>query len=228
MEGIQVLLRAKLLEGLTGGQVEPLLAVARRAEYPRGAHVWMEGDKADSLFILTTGQVRVYRLAPSGEEVVVQVYVEGDHFGEFGLFAEEVRMTNAQAMVPSVCLSFAREPVLLFLERTPLVMRRMLRALSLASRTQLDTFTDVAFHEIRARVARKLLELAQQHGEPTGDGIKITIKLSQGTLAGMIAASRTNVNRVLATFIAGGAVRHREGYFTIRRPDDLRRYGKQA
>ncbi len=228
MEGIQALLRAKLFEGLAGGQVEPLLGVARRADYTRGAHVWMEGDEADSLFILTTGQVRVYRVAPSGEEIVVQVYVEGDHFGEFGLFAEELRMTNAQAMVQSVCLSLAREPLLLFLERTPHVMRRMLRSLSLASRTQLDTFTDVAFHEIRARAARKLLELAQQHGELTDDGIKIRIKLSQGTLAGMIAASRPNVNRALATFVAVGAVLHREGYFTIRRPDHLRRYGQQG
>ena len=48
------------------------------------------------------------------------------------------------------------------------------------------------------------------------------MRLTQRTLAGMVAASRENVNRALARFEARGAIRQDRGRITIVRPRDLR------
>jgi len=222
MEPGEALSRSALFAELPSNVLERARAAFKRIEYTRGAHIWLEGDDAHSLYILVSGQVRVYRVSAEGEEVIAGVFVEGDHFGEFGLFADALRITSAQATQPTICLTIAREPLLELLERSPLLMRRVLGSLSRTSREQLEGFTAVALRDIRGRIAQKLLELAERHAEPAGEGIRITMRLSQTDLARMIAASRANVNRALATLDADGLVRHERGYFTILRPDALR------
>lgn len=214
--------RSTLFAELPGAALDHASRAFKVLEYTRGAHVWREGDDADWLYVLVSGRVRVYRLSEDGEEVVATIYVAGDHFGEFGVFAEGPRITSAQVTEPTVCLAIGREALLELLERTPLLMRRMLRSLSRTSREQLEDFAAIALRDIRGRVATKLLELAQRHGEPSAAGIRITMRLSQTDLARMIGASRANVNRALVALAAGGIVRHRRGSFTILRPDALR------
>ena len=65
-------------------------------------------------------------------------------------------------------------------------------------------------------MVRTLLVLAREHGEKAGEGIRIRLKLSQATLAAMVAASRENVNRALAFFVSHGSVGQREGFFFVR------------
>jgi CRP/FNR family cyclic AMP-dependent transcriptional regulator len=220
---VAALSRSHLFADLTSVELGSTGASLRRVEYTRGAHIWLEGDSADRLYVLISGQVRLYRIGADGEEVTVEVYTEGDHFGEFGLFADGARVTQAQAMMATVCIELGKEPLLELLERSPEAMRRMLRSLSMASRSLLEDFTDLAFRDIAARVARKLLDLAELHGESTPEGIRISAKMSQADLASTIAASRPNVNRALAVLIAEGALEHHGGHFTIRDPERLRR-----
>lgn len=220
---VTALSRSKLFADLTSAELGSTGASLRQVEYTRGAHIWLEGDAADRLYVVVSGQVRLYRLGADGEEITVEVYMGGEHFGEFGLFADGARMTHAQAMMATVCIELGKEPLLQLLERSPRSMRRMLRSLSMASRGLLEDFTDLAFRDIAARVARKLLDLAELHGESTPDGIRISVKMSQGDLASTIAASRSNVNRALAVLIADGVVAHQRGHFTILHPERLRR-----
>lgn len=222
MDLSEALSRSPLFAELPNEVLEYAGAALKRMEYTSGAHIWLEGDVAHSVYVLVSGQVRVYRLGAEGDEVVAGVFAPGDHFGEFGLFADGPRITSAQATQPTVCLAVAREPLLELLERSPLLMRRMLRSLSRTSRDQLEDFAAVALRDIGGRIARKLLELAERHAEPTGEGVRITMRLTQTDLARMIAASRANVNRALAALNADGVVRHEHGYFTILRPDALR------
>jgi len=219
---VAALSRSQLFADLTSTELGSAGVSLRRVEYTRGAHIWLEGDAADRLYVVISGQVRLYRVGTEGEEVTVEVYTEGEHFGEFGLFADGVRMTQAQAMMATVCIELGKEPLLQLLERSPQSMRRMLRSLSMASRSLLEDFTDLAFRDIAARVARKLLDLAELHGESTPEGIRISVKMSQADLASTIAASRSNVNRALAVLIAEGVLEHLGGHFTIRDPERLR------
>ena len=74
---------------------------------------------------------------------------------------------------------------------------------------------DVAFLDISGRVASKLAELADTKGRQTSDGIVIDLSFSQSVLAGMVGASRENVNRALSRLMALGAVSIDQGHITI-------------
>jgi CRP/FNR family transcriptional regulator len=72
-------------------------------------------------------------------------------------------------------------------------------------------------------VARKLLDLAAEHGQKTNEGVRIEMRLTQRTLAGMVAASRENVNRALSRLVGRGDIIQEAGYITIVRPAELRK-----
>jgi CRP-like cAMP-binding protein len=72
-------------------------------------------------------------------------------------------------------------------------------------------------------VAQRLLDLAGARGERVGEGVVIRIPLSQRTLAGMVGASRENVNRALHRFVELGYISHARGTITVLKPDLLSR-----
>jgi CRP-like cAMP-binding protein len=105
---------------------------------------------------------------------------------------------------------------------------RIVASLSAFIRRKDAAIAEVAFLDITARVARKLLELADSKGRSTDAGTVIDVHLSQRTLAGMVGASRENVNRALHRFTTLGYIRQERGLITVLRPDELRKRGSSA
>jgi CRP/FNR family transcriptional regulator/CRP/FNR family cyclic AMP-dependent transcriptional regulator len=85
---------------------------------------------------------------------------------------------------------------------------------------------EVAFLDIPGRVAQRLLDLATSRGERVAEGVVIRIPLSQRMLAGMVGASRENVNRALHRFVELGYISQTRGTITVLKPDQLRRRGQ--
>jgi len=217
-----LLLDTHLFQDLSPIEVEELGPRLSRSELRRGDVVFSESEPSDHLYLVAQGQTECSRYGHSGDEVVTGVYSAGQLFGEQGLFYPgDARLTTAMATEPSVVLGLHRDDLLRFLEAHPPAMRRMLEMLSISVRQQTAMFSAVAFQDIRGRVATQVLQLAATHGEPGPRGTRIRLKLTQGTLAGMVAATRENVNRALASYIADGDIVQESGYFTIVRPERL-------
>lgn len=84
---------------------------------------------------------------------------------------------------------------------------------------------DIAFLDVPGRVALKLVELADSRGRPAPGGILIDLPLKQRTLAGMVGASRENVNRALRLFASLGYIRQEAGTITVLNREPLHRRG---
>ncbi len=216
MDTAELLLGTPIFRDLTPRDVAELLPVLRERVLVRGETVWGEGSAAEELYIVAEGQLKSYRVSRDGAEVIVGIASGGEILGQIGLFHPSgVRQVCMAAMEPSRCLTLAKEPLLAFMTRYPAVMRRMLESVTEIAVRAAHSWTEVAFDDIRRRVARTLLALAKEQGEPTALGLRIRLKLSQTTLAAMVAASRENVNRALGSLMASGAVSQREGFFLV-------------
>jgi CRP-like cAMP-binding protein len=218
------LLKTAIFRDVPREAIEELVPHLCRLSFARGEVVWREGDLATALYVIQEGQLKSFRVSRDGSEVILEVESSGDVTGEVGLFHPGgVRLVNVSAMEPTVCVTIARDPLLAFMTRHPPVMRRMLESLSeLAGRAGYSV-TDLAFNDIRKRVALTLLDLARVHGEPHASAVRIRLKLSHATLASMVAASRENVNRALASFQVRGHVSHQGGYFFVHDREALER-----
>jgi CRP/FNR family cyclic AMP-dependent transcriptional regulator len=224
MDSVALLSRTVLFQGIPQEALEPLAPAISERSYRAGSYIFHEGDPATVLYIIVRGQVKISRLGSGGTEAVFTVLVPGDSFGELTLFEDQpVRTMDAEAMVPTRCLTLERQSLMEFLDHNPQAVRHLIKVLVGHIRRMDATFSEAAFLDVPGRVARKLLDLAAAHGHKTPDGIRIEMRLTQKTLAGMVAASRENVNRALSRLAARGDIVQRAGYITVVRPAELRK-----
>jgi CRP-like cAMP-binding protein len=66
---------------------------------------------------------------------------------------------------------------------------------------------DRAFLDVPARLAKQLLWLAQNHGEPTAGGAQIAVRLSQQELGDLIGATRESVNKHISEWTRSGVLK---------------------
>jgi CRP-like cAMP-binding protein len=77
--------------------------------------------------------------------------------------------------------------------------------------------------DLQARLAKKLLELTETHGQAEADGIALQVSLTQDELAAMVGATRPRVNRLLGSFEDRGLLSRRGRRLVILNPDALHR-----
>jgi CRP/FNR family transcriptional regulator, cyclic AMP receptor protein len=218
------LLRVPIFNGLARTDVETLLPAARPRHFAKQTGIFREGDAGDALYVITSGEVKISRTLTTGDEIVFALLHDGDAFGELAVIDEDaVRSADATAVSDTWCLILHRRPVVEFLMTHPKAMWRVVLTLSTIIKRKDEGFVDLAVRDIPGRVARKLIELtAARHAHGT-DAVEITI--SQATLAGLVGASRENVNRALSRFVDLGYIKVERGRIVVLHPDDLRRRG---
>ena len=214
-ETLALLSRTRLFSGLGPADLELLLPAVRSRTYNAQSYIFREGDSADQLHLISSGEVKIGHVTESGGEVAFAILRAGDVFGEIGVLEENgTRSADAQALARTECLVLDRRAVVEFLKSHPAAMWQIVTTLSAYVRAKDEAFAELAFHDIPSRVARKLLDLAAAQGN--------TVKLSQRDLAGLVGGSRENVNRALSRFATLGYIKLERGRFTLLRPDLLR------
>ena len=225
-EALALLSRTPLFAGVSPADLEPLLADLRLRRYATDSYIFREGDPGDHLHLVAVGEVKISRTTEAGGEAIFAVLGAGEGFGELAVLQENaVRSADAQALADTECFVLHRQALVAFLQAHPAVMWRVITVLSERIRRKDEAFSDLAFNDIPGRVARKLLELAAARGDLAGKGTQVSVPLSQRTLAGLVGASRENVNRALSRFASLGLIKVERGHITLLRPDELRRRG---
>ena len=94
------------------------------------------------------------------------------------------------------------------LRTRPVFVRRLLELMARRLRRADQAAQDLVFFDASTRLARRLLQLAEEHGEadPDGPEVRIRIRLTQDEVGQMIGVNRSSVNRVLRSFAAQGLV----------------------
>jgi CRP/FNR family cyclic AMP-dependent transcriptional regulator len=88
---------------------EGLEALARRAQvvtYPRGAIVYVEGDRATDVFVVEQGAFDVVRRSTRGEHVLATLPA-GEFFGEMSFVDMQTRAATVRAREDSVVLRWS-------------------------------------------------------------------------------------------------------------------------
>ena len=223
MDPVRILADTALFRGFPAEQLEPLAPALKRQTFARDSYIFHEGDPGNRMYVIVSGEVKISRTHRRGDEAVMVVLMPGDIFGELALFQEGAsRTADAQALEPTECITLDWNALRSFMEQHSALMLHFIKILSAYVRRQDETFAEVSFLDIPGRVARTLLELAANHGERTAEGTRIRMRISQRTLAGMVAASRENVNRALARFAAHGDIKIEGGVITVLKPEALR------
>ena len=215
--------RSYLFEDLTRAELEPLAAEVTTRRLVRGEYVFHQGDPADEIYVVQSGEVKDSVVDADGYEVIYFVHGLGMTFGEPGYFAvERTRIVEVIAVQPCTLIRLGRRVLGPFMQRHGSVKDRALEGLASNTRWQSTMIASQANHPLTDRILLRLLELTDS-GPARTSGEAVTPKISQSTLAAMIGVSRENVNRALATLMASGLVRQEAGRYILVDEERLRR-----
>jgi CRP/FNR family transcriptional regulator, cyclic AMP receptor protein len=167
--------------------------------------------------------VKIVLPSDEGEEALVGVLDAGECFGELSMLDGAPRSATVIAALPTETLMIQQEDFLQAVATHPRLAMDLLRILAGRLRATDEVIADVAFLDVPGRLAKRLLELAQDHGTTGPDGIAIGLRLTQSELAAMVGATRATVNKHLRAFRARGVLDMQRGRIVIRRPEELRR-----
>ncbi|MFC4559085.1 cyclic nucleotide-binding domain-containing protein [Virgibacillus kekensis] len=91
-----------LLERLNKQEYDLLLANSHQRKVQKGVPLFEEGDRADKLFFILKGEVRVYKKLGENKDLTIFMRGLNDGFGEIGIFSGS-RYSNT-AETQSSCL----------------------------------------------------------------------------------------------------------------------------
>jgi CRP/FNR family cyclic AMP-dependent transcriptional regulator len=174
--------------------------------WPTGASLFLEGEKSASVLVVVTGRVKVFSLTEHGEEVVLAVRGPGALLGELSAVDGAPRSASVAALEPVTALVVPVSAFLDFLGSHGHAATVLLRMIAARQRDSDRKRFEFASFDIPARVAGRLVELAERFGQPDGTGVRIDVALSQDELAGWVGASREAVAKALRVLRDRGLV----------------------
>jgi ATP-binding cassette subfamily B protein len=105
--------------------------------YEADQTVFAQGEFGDRFYLIARGQVEVIAPGADGEDHVLDILGDGDHFGELALLQDRPRTATIRTVAPSVLLTMGRDELLKLVASTP-EMSRMLEQRMIRSELNLD------------------------------------------------------------------------------------------
>jgi CRP/FNR family transcriptional regulator, cyclic AMP receptor protein len=212
-----------LFHGLPPAVIEDLAARARRRRFAAGEVIFHEGDPGRSLCVLDSGRIKITAASEQGQEALLAVVGPGEFFGELALFDDSPRSADAVAIESTQTLNLTREDFLKVLDQYPAVARHLLAVLARTIRRLTAELSDIVFLDVDSRIAKRLLDLAESHGQDTAEGRLIALALSQAEIGQMVGATRESVNQCLRRFQSAGLIKVARQKIVVLKPDALQR-----
>ncbi len=199
-------------EILSKALLEEIAKVATVRPYPRNAIIVTEGDETDSLYVMLSGKARVYVSDEKGREAALNQIGAGEYFGEVTLDGGP-RSASEMALEECRCAVIRRAELTAFIERNPGFALHLVQKLAHRVRELTESVRSLALMDVYGRVARLLLELAEEK-----DGrLVVAEPLTHKEIASRVGASREMISRIFSDLADGGYLRKEDGQLVIAR-----------
>ncbi|MBK6326174.1 MAG: Crp/Fnr family transcriptional regulator [Chloroflexi bacterium] len=212
-----------LFRNLTQAELAHITQDMIERHYLPGEIIFHEGDAGQLFYLVKSGQVRIFVNGLDGSETsVILMGSPGQMFGELAVIDGLPRSATAVAMHHTTLYTLTREAFSAHIRAIPQFSLNFLQELSTRLRYNTRQMDSLASLGVPQRLARKLLELAQNYGQARADGVTIHITLTQTDLASLIGATRESTNKSLRDFRQQQWIRVSQGVITLLDPEALR------
>ena len=160
--------------------------------------IFSQGDAADAVFYVQTGQVKLTVLSEQGKEAIIAMLEPGSFFGEGCLAGQLIHMATATALEKSVLVRIDKQAMIRVLHDEPSFSELFLAYLLSRNIRIQEDLVDQLFNSSEKRLVRTLLLVA--HFWKEGKSEAIIPKVSQEILAEMVSTTRSRVSFFMNKF----------------------------
>jgi len=168
------------------------------SEYRKSDVVFAQGDRADAIFYIQKGKVKLTVVSNAGKEAVIAILGPTDFLGEGCLAGRPVCLSTATSMGDSSIVRLEKPATIRVLHEEPAFSEMFVSYLLSRNMRIEEDLVDQLFNSSEKRLARVLLLLANfgKEGKPE----PVITKISQETLAEMIGTTRSRVSFFMNKF----------------------------
>jgi CRP/FNR family transcriptional regulator, cyclic AMP receptor protein len=198
--------------------IEQLGSYMKTRRVARGTTIFSKGDPGSGLMGVLSGTVKISVASADGKDIVLNIFHEGDVFGEIALLDGRPRTADATAMSDCELIVIERRDFVRFLTSNPEVTLKFIEILCSRLRRTSEQVQDVTFLNLPTRLAKALLQLTAAE-EGSAPRSKVTI--TQREISQIIGRSRESTNKQLRAWAKRGWIRLERGSVSVVSPENL-------
>lgn len=190
--------------------------------YPEGSQLFMEGESARTVFIITEGKVKLTTSSTEGRTLILGLSGPGEALGLSAIILDQPYDISAETIAPSKIEHLKKQDFIKMLNEN--------HEISICAAAQLSEQYYDAQKEIRSlglshttteKMARLLLDWANSEGQQTDAGIRIRVLLTHEQIAQMLGTTRETVTRILSDLKKKQIIQVKGSTILITRPELL-------
>ncbi len=201
---------------LCADEIERIEKEIIELSFRKGEVLFLEGESCRGLYVVKSGQIRVFKSSPEGREQVLLIAKPGDSFNDVPVFDGGPNPASSSALEPSTVYIISKETLLSLVADCP-AAQAIIKVFAKRLRHLTTVVEDLSFRRIVSRLAKLLLEMAVVEG-----GSSPIRRLTQEEMAAMVGSVRDVVSRALRDLERAGAIKVEKQRILVVDPQRLR------
>jgi len=171
----------------------------------KGEKIFSQGDRAEAVFFVQSGKVKVTVVSTAGKEAVIAMLGPHDLLGEGALVGESSRLSTATVLESSIVFRIEKRAMAQALLEQPELAAKFIAALLVRNTDLEEDLCDQLFNHSEKRLARVLLKLVRLHEHNVAPDATIPL-VRHEVLAEMVGTTRSRITYFMNKFRAMGLI----------------------
>lgn len=213
-----------LFQPLTSAQLILIAKHMQRHSYGKNKLLFLDGEKAERMFFIIGGRVKIFKLAPDGKIQILRIFQSNESFAEVPMFQGKTYPANAQTVEKAELLTIARQDLLEVIKQEPSIALKMISTLSLRLRDLVNLVNTVTLQNSQARLANYLLDMSEKNNGSQ----KFKLNFPKTDLANLLNMTRENLSRIFSELTHQGLIQTEGRMVYLLNLKELKRIGEKT
>lgn len=187
-------------------QLQQLAGEVEIQEIPRRQVIYLPGDPGESVYFINGGRVKCSKVTRDGKELTLAYRGAGQMFGELCVIDGTPREEMAEAMKNAIITELPREMFRALLLSDAKLAYDFACTVAARRKAVEAKLEHLVFRDVQAKLAALLLELGDEYGVDTEEGVQIGLKITHQEMANLIGSTRETISLTLAQFKKKGTI----------------------
>ncbi len=212
-----------LIQALTPTERERLFDRAVPRMLTRGDALYLSGDLERRVHLVTEGLLTLAARDAAGDETLLGVAIPGEIVGDSSAVDGEPQPFDVIAATRSAVVGFDADLLLEIVRRNGPAAVELARTIAMRTRWLSAVALERTHNDVSARVAGRLLDLAELLGRMRSGTIEMELPLSQTEMGRLAGVCRESASKTLNRLRKNGILDYNGKTLRIYRPDALER-----
>ncbi|MBI4849667.1 MAG: Crp/Fnr family transcriptional regulator [Nitrospirae bacterium] len=191
-------------------------------EIKKGEILFLQGSSDKNFYILKKGAVKITKLTPQGNEIILDIFSGGTVFGEIAVMTHESRDESAVVVEDGLICIMKKEDLERLIRMVPGLAIKINKMIGLKLWKIENKLIELLYRTVEQRLAKTFLNLLDDFGIPHDRGYLLKVKLTHKDYADLIASTRETVTATLNKFKKEEIIDFEGKYVLLRSLDKIK------